>query len=409
MKLAEYFKSNEGFTRLLNLLKEKYVSIGRFSGTVTITNLTKKESETFTDFFCRTFKEGSTVKISFKDIERANKGTIYENISWQDVFENYFNTKIITKKEKKTIERNDYETFIYNIDVLLDEEEQIFWKSILNEKEINSLIFKRYHKDKDILSKELINIIKLIVNLEDYAPISLVMLASKTGNPHFLDVDSTSGKLFIKLLSLYYKKEIPKIASERNKFFESLGIFVDEVSNFCITYNLNSDKGYLNDFYFHKEIVNLNLSNLHNINLSSSKGMVFVFENPSLVEYLKNLNISMVITSGIPNIATLKVLELLIKSGNTIYYNGDFDPEGLLIAQSLKNKYPEIKLFCYKESDYANSISDNYLSDSRINKLSKIKEKELLTIRELLIKSRRCAYQEKNIYNIERFIKRKIN
>ena len=53
--LSIYLKSKH-LSRLMNLLKDKYVSIGRYSGVVTITNLTKDECKDIGDLLGKTIK-----------------------------------------------------------------------------------------------------------------------------------------------------------------------------------------------------------------------------------------------------------------------------------------------------------------------------------------------------------------
>ena len=117
-------------------------------------------------------------------------------------------------------------------------------------------------------------------------------------------------------------------------------------------------------------------------------------------------NIPIIISYGNPNFAFYKVIEKLIETKNQIYYNGDFDPEGLVIAANICEKFPQIKLFCYQKEDYFNSKSKNLVSESRLKKLDNIKLPELKQIKELLKKEKSSAYQEKNIQNIENYIKK---
>lgn len=52
--------------------------------------------------------------------------------------------------------------------------------------------------------------------------------------------------------------------------------------------------------------------------------------------------------NGQPRLAGLMVLELLAKSGTRVYYAGDLDPEGILIAQKLSRYYKRrISLLAY--------------------------------------------------------------
>ena len=69
-------------------------------------------------------------------------------------------------------------------------------------------------------------------------------------------------------------------------------------------------------------------------------------------------------------------------------------------------KFLQIKLFRYQKEDYFNSKSKNLVSESRLKKLDNIKLPELKQIKELLKKEKSSAYQEKNIQNIENYIKK---
>ena len=91
------------------------------------------------------------------------------------------------------------------------------------------------------------------------------------------------------------------------------------------------------------------------------------------------------------------LIEKLIESNNKLYYNGDFDPEGLLIAQKLKDRYGDnLILFGYDADSYYENLSVKEISDQRLSKLAKVKEKDLLEIRKLLYQNKKGSYQENN-------------
>ena len=93
----------------------------------------------------------------------------------------------------------------------------------------------------------------------------------------------------------------------------------------------------------------------------------------------------------------LAVLILMDKfSCDTVFwYAGDFDPEGLLIAQKLKVRYGErLKLWKYEADLYETYLSEGELSDRRMKKLEQVSVQELQEIREAMYKKRRSAYQE---------------
>lgn len=77
------------------------------------------------------------------------------------------------------------------------------------------------------------------------------------------------------------------------------------------------------------------------------------------------------------------------------WYAGDFDPEGLLIAQRLKLRYKkQLELWKYHVDLYEKYLSEVELSDRRIKELERIHIKELQEMKEMMYKKRRAVYQE---------------
>lgn len=206
-------------------------------------------------------------------------------------------------------------------------------------------------------------------------------------------------------MSQFYQEKEPKKTEEKIQFLKSHQIYVDLLSNYVVTYLLTSEDGLLESFATRKEPLNLSLKNLEQITtLDTKEKRVYVFENPSMLMALLSLEVPIVITGGNPNYVVYCVLEKLIESGNTIYYNGDFDPEGILIAHSLKKRFPSLQLFCYDVVDFEQASSTNQVSKSRLKKIEAIEDIELLKVKEWVQKKSVAGYQEKNIKRIEEFI-----
>ena len=84
-----------------------------------------------------------------------------------------------------------------------------------------------------------------------------------------------------------------------------------------------------------------------------------------------------------------------LKEKHSFYYHGDFDPEGLLIAQRLKERYGErLRLWNYRADWYERYLSDVNLSEVRMRKLEKVYLPELLEVKMQMQKRKRAAYQE---------------
>lgn len=403
-----YFKERRGFDRLFTLLKQKYISLNRFSGTVTLKNITEIESKDLSNFFGMTIEQGSTFKTSFAKIEKKLKETKYSDFTWDELFKNYFEKQIVTKKEKSEMFKKEETLFYQRILKQTPEELKSWFETIIQSKnEISQIFLRKYKKNKQSFETELLNLLKIISKTKENNPTSLTILASTSSNPHFLDLGTSTSNLFFKLTANYYKKKEPKTTIEKIKFLSDLNIYIDTLSNFVIIYNFKSDSELINTFTKEKQPLNLNLNNILTIGkIDTDLKKVLVFENPSMLPVFAKYNIPIIISYGNPNFAFYKVIEKLIETKNQIYYNGDFDPEGLVIAANICEKFPQIKLFCYQKEDYFNSKSKNLVSESRLKKLDNIKLPELKQIKELLKKEKSSAYQEKNIQNIENYIKK---
>ena len=129
----------------------------------------------------------------------------------------------------------------------------------------------------------------------------------------------------------------------------------------------------------------------------SSSKIIYVVENPSIFSVLMEYkpDCSALCTYGQPKLATFVLMDLLAEE-NQFYYAGDFDPEGLLIAQSLKQRYGASVIFWnYLEAYYMENLSQVNLSEKRLKKLEKISIKELQPIKKLMEKEKKAVYQEK--------------
>ena len=405
-ELADYLKSKKGLTRLMNKLKEKYISLSRPSGTVVLNNLTEIESIDISNLLGKKINK-EKLKTSFKEItKKINEGK-YSDFTWRELLNYYFNENIVTKEEeklnkeqeevefyKKLFEENNNKKYIKTIKDI-----------IINDEIISKIIKQKYYKNRLSLQEEINNILLLLDNIPEY-PTSLAVYASLTGNPHYLDLNKTTSTLFLKILSRIKQIEYEEKLETKINILSEINVYTDPISNFVITYKLTGNS-ILNELAKNNEVVNLNLLNINKLSkVDTNNKIVYVFENPSLLTSLIDLNVPIVITSGIPNISLYTLLKKLEESNTKIYYNGDFDPEGLLIAEKLKQRFPNIELFCYSDIDYYNAKSKEKISNSRLKKLDNSNSKELQEIKNIILENKVSAYQEQNLDRIRKYIEK---
>ena len=82
--------------------------------------------------------------------------------------------------------------------------------------------------------------------------------------------------------------------------------------------------------------------------------------------------------------------------GNGVYYAGDLDPEGLLIAQKISEYYAgEFHYWHMTVEDYEKSKSNETISEKRIKSLERITDTELFPVAEKMRLDRLAGYQKK--------------
>lgn len=400
-ELADYLKSKSGFNRLMELLKKKYICLSKFSGSVILDNLSDIESYDIGNLLGKHIIPHSSLKVSFSMISKKINEGKFSGFDWLEVFKFYFKSDIITNSMKKDIDSIKENEFFNDFYISNSDKKylSIIMDIILNDKGINKIIKKKYHSNSINLKNELNNILLLLENIPSSFT-ALAVYSSITGDPHYLDIKSPTSNLFMRILALILGYNYDDIS--RSDLLAEINVYLDPISNYVITYKLcgNSILDSLSN-----EVVNLNLLNIESLDIIDTKEkVVFVFENPSILMSLRDLNVPIIITSGIPNVSVYLVIKKLIDRGNKIFYNGDFDPEGLLIASKLKERFPDIDLFCYDEVDYNKCKSNKEISVSRIKKLDGVIFDDLMVIKELLIKNNVSGYQEQNIERIKDFI-----
>lgn len=139
-----------------------------------------------------------------------------------------------------------------------------------------------------------------------------------------------------------------------------------------------------------------NLSILHSADTAEKK--VYVVENPSVFAWItekKGKECACICSGGQLRLSVLVLLDLLVKGGTDIYYSGDFDPEGLLIAQRLVYRYKSrLKLWCFQPDIYHRAMSSEVISAKRLRQLEKLTDERLVLLAGLLLEFKHPGYQE---------------
>ncbi|MBS4026939.1 MAG: DUF2399 domain-containing protein [Clostridia bacterium] len=109
----------------------------------------------------------------------------------------------------------------------------------------------------------------------------------------------------------------------------------------------------------------------------------------------KSKNPALICTFGQIKLASLVLLDKLKEQVDSIYYSGDFDPEGLLIADRLKERYRDkLELWRFGVENYEQIKSDKTIEATRMKKLDNINTPEIKSLANRLKADGYAAYQE---------------
>lgn len=266
----------------------------------------------------------------------------------------------------------------------------------------NDKYVKRYYKENKNNYSQVLNYVchalnKLPIYQNEYQLLA-IFAQQITKDPHYFDEDLAK-ELLIKGICKILEVENSSI----NQILYEAGILKDDLSNYCYICHIKPKIIRDYDCFYEKyEPINLNLYNLNSIGRKFVESKIVIIENPSVFRELmieikeKKLNIGLICSNGQINQCTYQLIDSLIESQCILYYCGDFDPEGLLIADKLKQKYNgQIYLWQYSAAHFEKAkIHQVVISQRRQTILKNIQNSLLKEIALKIQSTSAFAYQE---------------
>ncbi len=449
-----YFRRRKIYDRLFVKVAEKYHSLGRFGGTVRLSGLCTEDCRQLGGFFQKDYEGQKTVTISAAAMEKALAGSRFAGLSWEDILQGYFGRELVGRKVQKQKEKEERERFFAEIIETAPESPGSLWLGrVLGEKEEGYLLLmKHYREQPDKLKGSLLLLLQAIPRLPLLTAgregvsheLLAVFAAETTGDPHFFDAGKLGEQLLAAFLnSRFWESLVPGLndgkslciqslgktedneepgrmedtvdsgesgkmedfrAEEKAALFYRAGLLKDELSNHVLVYGISGaekdgrpHKGILG-YLEQREPLHLSLMTLGKLaRVSPQTGKrVYIVENPAVFAVLAKAwpDAAIVCGNGQTRLATLVLLDLF-GSDTEFWYAGDYDPEGLLIAQRLKERYRErLHFWQYRREFYEKYRSDVEISDRSIKKLDRVYREELQDIKQAMKRQKKAAYQE---------------
>ncbi len=398
-----YLREFPVFDRLLRGFREKYHSYGSFSGSVVLRGLKMDEIETLEGFFQKSFHGRKSVSVSASGFQDALEKSRFAGLEPKRLLELYFGEKMEGKRE-------------------LAEEKERRWQELLAKLRkqyegtpARDWLWQQSDEGKPVEEQRLIlgaRIINAFPCWEERTEYLAVFAARLTGDPHAFDRGTEGGQFLYSLIQwLAAQREMNTEASSvfpvlfRQKVYLAAGILWDDVSNYAMLCGVrawrkggNLHAG-MDGFVQEGDPVQAPLTVIHGWErVECVDNEVYIVENPSVYAMLCSRwrgKHSCMCMNGQPRLSSLLVLDLLADAGATVFYAGDFDPEGLLIAERVKRYYQgKVVFWRMSVKDYRDSLSEKTISGERMKKLEAVRSKELLETVSAIQSCGKAGYQE---------------
>ena len=412
---VEYFKKKPVYEKLFNEFKKKYESHGKIGGIAVLTGLSTGDKEDISSFLMKDFTSEEEVRVSAKLFEKALLKSRFSSLTTLDIITRYFGIKLRTNKEKSEEDVGKRAEYLAELTGYTDKAYIKEWLTgvFCTGADGAVVIARSYNADKNELKIILQKLIKAIPMLPYFQggkkkELLAVFAAQAAGNPHFFDDNTLAGNLLTAFLRDYFRfgyEDDLSEAENRSKVLFKAGLIKDTLSNDVIAYGIRGRcvDGSLHQgmegFLHQKEPVKLSLLTLANLEETFTNSIdrrVYIVENPAVFSILTSRfpEKSFICSYGQIRRAVFMLLDLFNK--NTVFsYAGDFDPEGLLIAEKLKKRYGDrLAFWKYEPEMYIKYMSEEKLTNQRIKKLDGVRDAALLKIAELMREEGRAAYQE---------------
>lgn len=411
-EFCQYLSDNE-FSEFMQLWKKQYEKYGTCKGSIDLV-LDDSNRECISGLMGKDYYGVDCVHITFRQLQKAILNTKYENCDFNEVLKMYFNQGVFTNKHRQEQEQMRVQNIFKQFFKQEGKSQQWIYNTYTNRDSVYIRIVQASKENE----QKCINTVCVVMKALNHLPMwenkkeNISLFASyHTKNPHAFDKNTFAYYLMMHGIVYFLKVDFPKTNLEQNEILYRAGLYQDGISNYCSVARLQAfnenNQPHLGwaGFYDSYEALNVNMDNLLHIHFITCCDRVYIVENPSVFQALlkkikkeKIEKIGLVCTNGQLNYSAYLLLDILVNSNIEIYYSGDMDPEGLLIADKIKQRYPSIKLWCYDVRQYEISKSKEQATDQRMHMLDALKDEALIRIRKCICENKnRVGYQENMI------------
>ena len=412
-ELADYLNQS-GFQRFVQAWIRQYQRLGHLGGKIVLENLTDDEKQCLGGLGWDLSQ--NRLELTYAQFLKKLKKTRYGEADFLKTLEILNQSLIYSRKEIKELKTLAFDEFKENLFHIFQDTKSYAWlKTYLS---TDRYVKRYFEQNQHMFQSVLENVCRALNQLPVYQlSFELLPVFSQniTKNPHYFDEDLPRELLLKGIVYDLYHEDMSLDSFKMIDVLYSAGILKDDLSNYCYICHIQPQKAYPSWQGFYEAYEPWNM-NLYNINVMKDLFIpldIFIFENPSvfrmMCDFIKHhkMDVGLVCSNGQINFCTYLLLDKLVDSGCSLYYAGDYDPEGLVIAEKLKQRYQDLHLFCYSVSLFEKiKIKQIDISSKRLQMLNQIKTDNLKIIAQAIQQEQAFGYQEGLIDVYQRELKK---
>ncbi|MGY0692114.1 TIGR02679 family protein [Virgibacillus sp. FSP13] len=402
-----FFKNEKAYQSLFKQFRKKYESLGRIGGTIPVRLFSRNELEIIGRFFGVSVDKLKAKKsISVVAFEQQLQNTRFQGVSLKQLLDAYFGETLISKKQLKQNTEEKLHTLLCNLKG--EYPVMSFWLDNLLSAPVEGRWILRIAEDDPRQFSQLVDVLAAALDSLPTTAERLPMFSQRiTANPHAFDLHTDLGKMLLHVLAIKKNEEIgvPSSTEAVNELLKNYHIYRDDLLNFvtCAGFYAETGNGSIHPVWQaavnSHTVQNVPLRELASLSrVYPEKGNdVWIVENSGVCSTLLDYEPDMTIicTNGQFKLAALMLMDLLAKEGCTLHYAGDFDPEGLGMAQRLLDRYPNSsKLWRMDVAAYQKTAPVKELGAERLEKLNGITDDDLSLVADEMRSLRKAGYQE---------------
>lgn len=403
--LCRYFTDAPGWQRQLAQLRKKCLA-GYADGVICLRDASKEECCAAEGLLGRHFVPPQ-LRYNMSDFEKALQSSRFSVINMADFWQRLDGIPLRPNQQQKADHLAEVHSFFAAESVLSHGAAANSWLLAMEQERKHGFQLLQPYIGQEKAAQWLHWVCCTLDRRERHSEPEELALCSYavSTDPHALDGKNVAGNLLLHALAFWQRAPMPTRARQRLSLLRRCGLMLDDISDFTVQIGLILSLGNGNEHSAYGQLRQkgkfslLTSSQLAELDGAvSPTGRVYLLENQMLFSSLcrkSHLCHPLICTSGQLKEASWQLLDLLAQTNCQFYYAGDFDPEGLLIADRLWKEYGDRVHFWHMDpQDYHKAISEKQINAERLRQLKQISCPLLQPTAQAILQTKRPGYQE---------------